>query len=199
MPKILVSGRADSHRGGPGLPRCGPLAAALLILVWGTPLVVAGDVVPYDPALPAKSLCQVGIERLRPTQFAVGYREVDERAKQIALEPFDRPALDKRLVVDPRALAESFRRIEDLATGRVKGLTEAEFRMIAASRWPNSPPTGSICRCRSIRIGCLVFMRSTLPAIRRFYEAKAKGHRLSRLQKEAKAMGYDLIEHQQLA
>ncbi|MGO8925927.1 MAG: ParB-like protein [Limisphaerales bacterium] len=63
---------------------CGPLAAALLILVWGTPLAGAGDVVPYNPALPAKSLCQVGIERLRPTQFAVGYREVDDRAKEIA-------------------------------------------------------------------------------------------------------------------
>jgi hypothetical protein len=66
------------------MPRCGNLAVALLILVWGTLLVVAGDVVPYDPALPVKSHCQVGIERLRPTQFAVGYREVDERAKQIA-------------------------------------------------------------------------------------------------------------------
>src|ERR1035438_6592982 len=84
MLKILVSGRADSHRGGPGMTRSVPLAAALLILVWGTRLVVAGDVVPYDPALPAKSLCQVAIESLRPTQFAVGYREVDERAKQIA-------------------------------------------------------------------------------------------------------------------
>ena len=63
---------------------CGPLAAALLIMVWGTPLVVAGDAVTYDPVLPVKSRCQVGIERLRPTQFAVGYREVDERAKQIA-------------------------------------------------------------------------------------------------------------------
>jgi len=63
---------------------CGQLAAALFILVWGTALAGAGDVMPYDPALPAKSLCHMGIERLRPTQFAVGYREVDERAKQIA-------------------------------------------------------------------------------------------------------------------
>jgi hypothetical protein len=66
------------------MPRYGLLAAALLILVWGTPPVVAGDLVPYDPALPVKSLCLVAIERLRPTQFAVGYREVDDRAKQIA-------------------------------------------------------------------------------------------------------------------
>ncbi len=84
MPTISVSGRADSHRDGPGVPSCGLFAAALLILAWGTPLVSAGDALPYDPALPAKSLCQVSIERLRPTQFAVGYREVDERAKQIA-------------------------------------------------------------------------------------------------------------------
>jgi hypothetical protein len=46
---------------------------------------------------------------------------------KLRVEPFG-PALDKRLVVDPRALSEGFRRIEDLATGRVKGLTEAEFR-----------------------------------------------------------------------
>lgn len=65
------------------MPRCG-LLAAFLVLVWGSPLVAASDVVPYDPALPVKSLCQVPIERLRPTQFAVGYREVDERAKEIA-------------------------------------------------------------------------------------------------------------------
>ena len=55
-----------------------------MILIWGTPLVVAGDVVPFDRALPVKSLCQVAITRLHPTQFAVGYREVDERAKEIA-------------------------------------------------------------------------------------------------------------------
>jgi hypothetical protein len=63
---------------------CGPLAAALLIVVWGTPLAGASDVVPYNPTLPAKSLCRVAIESFRPTQFAVGYRQVDERAKQIA-------------------------------------------------------------------------------------------------------------------
>ncbi len=62
---------------------CGPLATALLILAWASPPVAAGDIVPYDPALPVKSLCQVPIERLRPTQFAVGYREVDDRAKEI--------------------------------------------------------------------------------------------------------------------
>jgi len=47
---------------------------------------------------------------------------------KLRLPPFDGPALDKPLVVDPRALSEGFRRIEDLATGRVKGLTETEFR-----------------------------------------------------------------------
>jgi hypothetical protein len=47
---------------------------------------------------------------------------------RLRLPPFDGPALPKRLVVDPRALFEGFRRMEDLAKGRVKGLTEAEFR-----------------------------------------------------------------------
>jgi len=47
---------------------------------------------------------------------------------KLRLPAFDGPALPKRLVVDPDALAEDFRRIEELAKGRVKGLPEAEFR-----------------------------------------------------------------------
>ena len=84
MSTILFSDRTDSYRAGHVMPRRAPVAAALLILVWGTPSVVADSVVPYDPVLPVNSLCQVPIERLHPTQFAVGYREVDERAKEIA-------------------------------------------------------------------------------------------------------------------
>jgi hypothetical protein len=66
------------------MPACSALAAALFVLIWATPLVAAGDVAPYDAALVAKSLCQVPIQKLHPTQFAVVYREVDDRAKQIA-------------------------------------------------------------------------------------------------------------------
>ena len=44
---------------------------------------VGAEAVPFDPALPAKSRCVVAIERLRPTQFAVGFREVDDRARNI--------------------------------------------------------------------------------------------------------------------
>ncbi len=82
-PRTFVSGRTASHLAAPSMAGCGPLATALLILAWASPPVAAGDIVPYDPALPVKSLCQVPIERLRPTQFAVGYREVDDRAKEI--------------------------------------------------------------------------------------------------------------------
>jgi hypothetical protein len=56
----------------------------LLAVFWLTTLAAADEVVPFDPALPAKSRCQVAIQKLRPTQFAVGFREVDERAENIA-------------------------------------------------------------------------------------------------------------------
>ena len=40
--------------------------------------------VAYSPDLPAGSRCTVPIDMLRPTQFAVGYWEVDRRAENIA-------------------------------------------------------------------------------------------------------------------
>jgi hypothetical protein len=46
-------------------------------------LARAVDAPPFDPSLPAKSRCVVAIEAVRPTQFAVGYREVEERARNI--------------------------------------------------------------------------------------------------------------------
>ena len=83
MRKAFVEDGTDSHRAGPGMPAFSALAAALLVLVWACPPVIAQEIVPYDVALPAKSICQVPIAKLHPTQFAVGYREVDERAEQI--------------------------------------------------------------------------------------------------------------------
>jgi len=55
------------------------------VLVWLAcfALARAADTPPFDPSLPAKSRCVVAIEALRPTQFAVGYREVEERAQNI--------------------------------------------------------------------------------------------------------------------
>lgn len=44
----------------------------------------ADDATPFNPSLPAKSRCQVAIAQLHPTQFAVGYREVEERGRNIA-------------------------------------------------------------------------------------------------------------------
>ena len=38
----------------------------------------------FDPALPAGSRCRVPIDKVHPTQFAVGYWEVDQRAASIA-------------------------------------------------------------------------------------------------------------------
>lgn len=55
---------------------------ALLAVCCGPTLAAAAA--PFDPRLPAQSRCQVAIAQLRPTQFAVGYREVDERGRRIA-------------------------------------------------------------------------------------------------------------------
>ena len=54
-------------------------------LAWTACLVLAqaADVPPFGPTLPVKSQCVVAIEAVRPTQFAVGYREVEERAQNI--------------------------------------------------------------------------------------------------------------------
>ncbi len=46
--------------------------------------LLAAEVPRFDPALPAGSICRVPIKKLHPTQFAVGYREVDQRASGIA-------------------------------------------------------------------------------------------------------------------
>jgi hypothetical protein len=46
-------------------------------------LARAADAPPFDPSLPAQSRCVVAIDAVRPTQFAVGYREVEERAQNI--------------------------------------------------------------------------------------------------------------------
>ena len=83
MRKIFAS-RTGTHPVRRILPAWRALAVALLVLAGAAARVFALDIGPYDAALPAKSICQVPIERLHPTQFAVGYREVDERARQIA-------------------------------------------------------------------------------------------------------------------
>jgi hypothetical protein len=56
---------------------------ALFILGICTPLV-ARDAPPFNPSLPAGARCEVAVEKLHPTQFAVGYWEVQQRAAHIA-------------------------------------------------------------------------------------------------------------------
>ncbi len=69
------------------MKRLGPLTpsalTALIALLSFCVELVAGGVI-FDPSLPAGSFCQVSIEKLHPTQFAVGYWEVDQRATSIA-------------------------------------------------------------------------------------------------------------------
>ncbi len=62
------------------------LSTSLLALLLGLglcSLAAAADVLPFDATLPAKSRCRVPIELLRPTQFCVGYWEIDRRAESI--------------------------------------------------------------------------------------------------------------------
>ena len=62
----------------------GKAAAVVLLLMLGLGgLSRAADVLPYDATLPAKSRCRVPIAMLRPTQFCVGFWEVDRRAEKI--------------------------------------------------------------------------------------------------------------------
>lgn len=58
--------------------------AALAGSLWlGVPLF-AGKVVGFEATLHAGSYCQVAIEKVHPTQFAVGYWEVEQRSATIA-------------------------------------------------------------------------------------------------------------------
>jgi hypothetical protein len=49
-----------------------------------TRFVLADDVVPYDPSLPAGTICRLEIIKARPTQFAVGKWEVTRRVDKIS-------------------------------------------------------------------------------------------------------------------
>ena len=57
------------------------LAALLLLVPAGRSFALA--VAKYSPALPADALCEVKIDDLRPTQFAIGMREVKMRAAKV--------------------------------------------------------------------------------------------------------------------
>jgi len=62
-------------------------SAVLVALIAGLGLCVpllAGELALFDPAMLPGTSCQVAIEKVHPTQFAVGYREVSQRAANIA-------------------------------------------------------------------------------------------------------------------
>ena len=66
------------------MPLRAAYAALLLALVWLSRAAVADQVAAFSPTLPVKTRCLVAIEELHPTQFAVGYWEVDRRGEKIA-------------------------------------------------------------------------------------------------------------------
>ncbi len=65
-------------------PRTRSAVTALVALLFFCVELLASEAARYDPSLPAGSFCRVAIKKLHPTQFAVGYWEVDQRAASIA-------------------------------------------------------------------------------------------------------------------
>ena len=57
---------------------------ALVVLLWLCVPLLAGELAGFDPSMPPGTSCQVAIEKVHPTQFAVGYWEVKQRAANIA-------------------------------------------------------------------------------------------------------------------
>jgi hypothetical protein len=57
---------------------------ALAAWVWLCLTLVASEPAGFDPSMAAGTSCQVTIEKVHPTQFAVGYWEVKQRAANIA-------------------------------------------------------------------------------------------------------------------
>jgi hypothetical protein len=60
------------------------LWALAFVLLWVTAPLVARDPASFAPSLPAGTRCRVAVDQVHPTQFAVGYWEVEQRAASIA-------------------------------------------------------------------------------------------------------------------
>jgi hypothetical protein len=60
------------------------LAGLWLLLLTVSAAGFAAEAVPYSPSLAEKSRCTVAIDKLRPTQFCVGFWEVEQRGATIA-------------------------------------------------------------------------------------------------------------------
>ena len=73
-------------------PRTILLYIALVLFMY-YPVNTSGGWVPYSSALPSGARCYVKIQSLHPTQFAVGYREIDRRTEKVIEKD------DKKLLV----------------------------------------------------------------------------------------------------
>lgn len=63
----------------------GHLRTVFLLLLLSFELCTGGYV-PYSPSLPAGSKCEIKIKSLHPTQFAVGYWEIDKRSEKVLVK-----------------------------------------------------------------------------------------------------------------
>jgi hypothetical protein len=64
-----------------------------LVLFMYYPVNSFGGWVPYSSALPAGTKCYVEVQSLHPTQFAVGYREIERRTEKL-IEKSDKKILE---------------------------------------------------------------------------------------------------------
>ena len=60
------------------------LLVGLVAWMWLCVPLSAHQLAGFDPSMPAGTPCEVAVERVHPTQFAVGYWEVKQRAANIA-------------------------------------------------------------------------------------------------------------------
>ncbi len=61
----------------------GPWLLAFLLIAAAVPACISGGWIPYSSSLDSGAQCIVHVSALHPTQFAVGYWEIDERAQKV--------------------------------------------------------------------------------------------------------------------
>ena len=95
--------------------------------------------------------------------------------------------------------AATILRLAAWAAGRTDTWIGRFYRRIKAKRGAPKAVTATARKLACVIYHLLKYQEEFVLLNTEVYEAKAKRHRLSRLQKEAQAMGYDLIEYQQVA
>jgi transposase len=95
--------------------------------------------------------------------------------------------------------AATILRLAAWAAGRTDTWIGRFYRRVKARRGAPKAITATARKLACVIYHLLKYQEQFVLLDNSAYEAKVKGQRLRRLQKEAKAMGYELVEHEQLA